>query len=282
MNRRRRQKETSSTWLRWLYRGLITLGVLAIFYPFASQTYYQYLNKQEVSQFDSQRENLDNSEIQKRIELAHAYNRTLTPAKLGDPFTKKEKEGVAEYARMLQVAEKIGYVSIPSINQEIPIRAGTGENVLQEGAGHLEGTSLPVGGHSSHTVITAHRGLPSASLFTDLDDVKIGDIFYITNIKEKMAYKVDQILTVEPDNFDPVLVSEGHDYATLLTCTPYMINSHRLLVRGERIPLPKGKNQVSKKIDYFKKYYWFIFLTLAIVLILLCYLAYKFVKGMKR
>lgn len=282
MNRRRRQKETSSTWLRWLYRGLITLGVLAIFYPFASQTYYQYLNKQEVSQFDSQRENLDNSEIQKRIELAHAYNRTLTPAKLGDPFTKKEKEGVAEYARMLQVAEKIGYVSIPSINQEIPIRAGTGENVLQEGAGHLEGTSLPVGGHSTHTVITAHRGLPSASLFTDLDDVKIGDIFYITNIKEKMAYKVDQILTVEPDNFDPVLVSEGHDYATLLTCTPYMINSHRLLVRGERIPLPKGKDQVSKKIDYFKKYYWFIFLTLAIVLILLCYLAYKFVKGMKR
>ncbi|HEM3203989.1 TPA: class C sortase [Streptococcus suis] len=282
MNRRRRHKETSSTWLRWLYRGLITLGVLAIFYPFASQTYYQYLNKQEVSQFDSQRGNLDNSEIQKRIELAHAYNRTLTPAKLGDPFTKKEKEGVAEYARMLQVSEKIGYISIPSINQEIPIRAGTGENVLQEGAGHLEGTSLPVGGHSTHTVITAHRGLPSASLFTDLDDVKIGDIFYITNIKEKMAYKVDQILTVEPDNFDPVLVSEGHDYATLLTCTPYMINSHRLLVRGERIPLPKGKNQVSKKIDYFKKYYWFIFLTLAIVLILLCYLAYKFFKGMKR
>ncbi|HEL2204261.1 TPA: class C sortase [Streptococcus suis] len=282
MNRRRRHKETSSTWLRWLYRGLITLGVLAIFYPFASQTYYQYLNKQEVSQFDSQRGNLDNSEIQKRIELAHAYNRTLTPAKLGDPFTKKEKEGVAEYARMLQVSEKIGYISIPSINQEIPIRAGTGENVLQEGAGHLEGTSLPVGGHSTHTVITAHRGLPSASLFTDLDDVKIGDIFYITNIKEKMAYKVDQILTVEPDNFDPVLVSEGHDYVTLLTCTPYMINSHRLLVRGERIPLPKGKNQVSKKIDYFKKYYWFIFLTLAIVLILLCYLAYKFFKGMKR
>ncbi|CYV40507.1 class C sortase [Streptococcus suis] len=282
MNRRRRHKETSSTWLRWLYRGLITLGVLAIFYPFASQTYYQYLNKQEVSQFDSQRGNLDNSEIQKRIELAHAYNRTLTPAKLGDPFTNKEKEGVAEYARMLQVSEKIGYISIPSINQEIPIRAGTGENVLQEGAGHLEGTSLPVGGHSTHTVITAHRGLPSASLFTDLDDVKIGDIFYITNIKEKMAYKVDQILTVEPDNFDPVLVSEGHDYATLLTCTPYMINSHRLLVRGERIPLPKGKNQVSKKIDYFKKYYWFIFLTLAIVLILLCYLAYKFFKGMKR
>lgn len=282
MNRRRRQKETSSTWLRWLYRGLITLGVLAIFYPFASQTYYQYLNKQEVSQFDAQRGELENSEIQQRIELAHAYNRTLTPAKLGDPFTKKEEEGIAEYARMLQVAEKIGYVSIPSINQEIPIRAGTGENVLQEGAGHLEGTSLPVGGHSTHTVITAHRGLPSASLFTDLDDVKIGDIFYITNIKEKMAYKVDQILTVEPDNFDPVLVSEGHDYATLLTCTPYMINSHRLLVRGERIPLPKEKEQVSKKIDYFKKYYWFIFLTLAIVLILLCYLAYKFVKGMKR
>ncbi|MGT2802320.1 LPXTG-site transpeptidase (sortase) family protein [Streptococcus henryi] len=276
------KKVSKKNWLKWLYRGLIIIGITAICYPLISQVYYQYLTKQEVSQFEAQKGNLETAEVRERIELAHAYNRTLTPAKIGDPFTKEEEKGVAEYARMLQVAEKIGYVTIPSIDQEIPIRAGTSEAVLQDGAGHLEGTSLPVGGESTHTVITAHRGLPSARLFTDLDKVKVGDIFYITNIKETLAYKVDQILTVKPDNFNPVLVSQGHDYATLLTCTPYMINSHRLLVRGERIALPEKEEKKAKKINRYKKYYWFIISAGLVLLILLCYLTYRFIKRKRK
>lgn len=262
----------------------MTIGFLAICYPFVSQIYYQYITQQEVTQFEQEIQDLESSDVKNRIELAHAYNNTLTPKKLGDPFTQEEKEGVAEYARMLQVQEKIGYVTIPSIDQKIPIRAGTNESVLQEGAGHLEGTSLPVGGQSTHTVITAHRGLPNARLFTDLDKVKLGDVFYITNIKETLAYQVDQILTVEPDNFDPVLVKDGYDYATLLTCTPYMINSHRLLVRGHRIDLPKEESKVKEdmKVDYFSKYYWFILSSLILFLLLLLYLIYKGIKRRKQ
>ncbi|MGT2754733.1 class C sortase [Streptococcus ovis] len=254
--------------------------MIAILYPFSSQLYYQYINQQEVQEFDSQKSKLDTSAVDKRIELATAYNRTLTPAKLGDPFTETEKEGIAEYARMLELQEQIGYVTIPSINQELPIRAGTSESVLQEGAGHLEGTSLPVGGEGTHTVITAHRGLPSSRLFTDLDKVKKGDIFYITNIKETLAYQVDQILVVEPNDFDPVLVVDGEDYATLLTCTPYMINSHRLLVRGKRIPMPEKTSKANKKkVDYFHEYYWFM---IAIAILLPVILLTLFYRSNKR
>ena len=168
--------------------------------------------------------------------MARAYNQTLDPSKLADPYTEKEKEGIKAYARMLEIEEKIGHVEIPAIHQDIPVYAGTSESILQKGAGHLEGTSLPIGGASTHTVITAHRGLPTAKLFTDLNRLKEKDQFYIHNIEGVLAYEVDQIKVVEPSDFSEVLVVEGEDYATLLTCTPYMINSHRLLVRGHRIP----------------------------------------------
>lgn len=267
--------------MRITYRLLIAIGLLAIAYPFVSQIYYQYVTKQETNQFDKDAAKLTPQDIKARIELAKAYNSTLTPAKIGDPFTSKEKEGIAEYARMLQVAEKIGYITIPKINQKIPIRAGTSETVLQDGAGHLEGTSLPVGGKSTHTVITAHRGLPSARLFTDLDKLKVGDVFYITNIKETLAYKVNQILTVEPNNFNPILVSPRHDYATLLTCTPYMINSHRLLVRGERIPLPKSQAKKKTQIHFFQQYRWFIILVLILLIMIISYLVFYLVRKKK-
>ena len=276
------QNNNIRKWGKLAYCFLITFGILVILYPFGSQTYYQFINKQEVNQFDQQKKQIESAEIQERIDLAKAYNRTLTPEKLGDPFTQEEKKGVAEYARMLQLQEKIGYVSIPSINQEITIRAGTSEDVLQSNAGHLEGTSLPVGGKGTHTVITAHRGLPSARLFTDLDKVKIGDVFYITNLKETLAYKVDQILVVTPDNFDPVLVTENKDYATLLTCTPYMVNSHRLLVRGTRVPLPKEFSSDIKKIDFFSQYRWYIILISISFVLLLGYIVYLLLKRRRK
>ncbi|HEM5163458.1 TPA: class C sortase [Streptococcus suis] len=219
-----------------LLKLIFVIGLLITVYPLISQFYYRYESDREIESFYEQAQQLPSEEVSKRLEKARAYNQTLDPSKMQDPYSEEEKAGIAEYARMLEVKEKIGFVEIPKINERIAIYAGTTEDVLQKGAGHLEGSSLPIGGESTHTVISAHRGLPNASLFTNLDRLKIGDQFYIHNIAETLAYEVDQILVVEPSDFDPVMVQSGEDYATLLTCTPYMINSHRLLVRGHRVP----------------------------------------------
>lgn len=256
---------------------IIVLGLLIMVYPMASQKYYQILQTQEVNDFDQRAKKLINSDAEKRIKLATAYNQTLKPEKIGDPFSKIQKKGIAEYARMLEVHEKIGHIKIPKINQDIIIKAGTNEKVLQQGAGHFQGTSLPVGGPSTHTVITAHRGLPSARLFTDLNKMEIGDIFYIVNIKEKLAYKVDKITTVEPSDFRPIKIVKDKDYATLLTCTPYMINTHRLLVRGHRIPLPDAKLVKEQEKKGILEKYKSIF----IFLIILSLLAIFFRKNRK-
>lgn len=217
--------------------GLIFLvGLLIFSYPMISQKFYEIKADEEIIEFVKQTKEINEEEINKRMELARAYNETLDPSRLSDPYSKKEEEARAYYAHMLEVNEMIGHVEIPRINQDLPVYAGTSETVLQKGCGHLEGTSLPVGGKSTHTVITAHRGLPEAVLFRYLDQLVEGDIFYFHNIQGTLAYRVDQIMVVEPTNFEPVLVQEGKDYATLLTCTPYMINSHRLLVRGHRVP----------------------------------------------
>ena len=220
----------------WPLVVLFIAGFVIMMYPIISNYYYRIEANNQIMEFAENAKKLDNNEILRRIELAEAYNSVLDPSRLADPYTDKEKEGIAEYARMLEVKEKIGFVEIPKIDTNLPIYAGTSNEVLNKGVGHLEGTSLPIGGKSTHTVLTAHRGLPSARLFRDLDKLEKGDIFYVHNIQTVLAYEVDQILTVDPSNFDPVLVVDGEDYATLLTCTPYMINSHRLLVRGHRVP----------------------------------------------
>lgn len=227
------KKKTSSL----VYVLIFILGALIALYPAISNYYYRIEANNEIQDYSQKIEDMPSEEILHRIELANIYNSMLDPSKLVDPYGKEEKEeAVAEYARMLEVQEKIGFVEIPAIGEALPIYAGTSESILQKGVGHLEGTSLPVGGENTHAVITAHRGLPQAKLFTDLDKMVEGDVFYIHVLDQVLAYKVDQILTVEPTNFEPVLVIPGGDYATLLTCTPYMINTHRLLVRGYRIP----------------------------------------------
>ena len=220
-------------------------------YPIISNWYYTVENNNQIVDFKEAVDEMSQAEIDERIDLARAYNETLDPSKLADPYTDREKKGVENYARMLEAREKIGYLDVPKINQQIPVYAGTSEDVLQKACGHLEGTSLPIGGKSTHSVITAHRGLPQVKLFRDLDKMEVGDVFYYTNVKETLAYQVDQILVIEPWNFDPVLVVEGKDYMTLLTCTPYMINSHRLLVRGHRIPyVPEEKEEAEDKAKF--------------------------------
>ena len=251
---------------------IIGLGILVVLYPFVSQQYYKYISKQEVEKFDSDKSKFVPEEINRKIALAEAYNQSLRLDKIVDPFNdKKLKEGRLEYARMLEVREMIGHIEIPRIGQKLVIKAGTSPSVLQECAGHMEGTSLPVGGKGTHAVITAHRGLPSAKLFTDLNRVRVGDVFFITNIKEKLAYKVDKIQTVEPNDFEPIKINLKNEYISLLTCTPYMINSHRLIVRGHRIPLNESKKieEETLKDNYFRNIVFTIIVILFLILVLL-------------
>ena len=234
----------------WPFAVIFVLGFLLMMYPMISNYYYRIDANREIEEFQEGAKKLDDVEILRRMELARAYNQTLDPSKLGDPYTEKEKEGIAAYAKMLEVAEKIGFVEIPKIDVNLPIYAGTSMEVLDKGCGHLEGTSLPVGGPSTHAVLTAHRGLPKAKMFRELDKLKEGDVFYVHNIQTVLAYKVDHIETVEPSNFEPILVKEGKDYTTLLTCTPYMINSHRLLVRGHRIPYTPPVEETNRGLPF--------------------------------
>ena len=236
----------------WKIILIFILGLLIATYPIISNYYYTIDNNNQIAEFNEAVAEMPSKEVLERIELAKAYNDTLDPSRLADPYTEREKKGVENYARMLEVREKIGYIDVPKINQQIPVYAGTSEDVLQHACGHLEGTSLPIGGKDTHAVITAHRGLPQVKLFRDLDKMEVGDLFFFTNVKETLAYKVDQILVVEPWDFEPVLVVEGKDLMTLLTCTPYMINSHRLLVRGHRVPyVPEVKEEIERaKFNY--------------------------------
>lgn len=222
---------------RWVFRLIFLLGFLVMIYPLISRFYYRIESNEQVETFSTGAKKLDTKEIDRRINLAKAFNDSLSGKIASDPYTRKQQEeGRKEYARMLEVEEMIGTVDIPKINQKLPIYAGTSEDILQKGVGHLEGTSLPIGGNSSHTVLTAHSGLPEATLFTHLNQLEIGDKFYIENIEGIIAYQVDQIKVIEPSNFEDLMISPGHDYATLLTCTPIMINTHRLIVRGHRVP----------------------------------------------
>lgn len=254
---------------QWPFVLIFVLGLMVLSYPLVSRFYYRIESSQQVVDFDAERKKLDAQEVKKRMDLARAYNKSLNNEISSDPYVKKELEaGKKEYARMLEINEQIGHIEIPKIDVNVPIYAGTVESVLQKGAGHLEGTSLPIGGWSTHTVITAHSGLPTAKLFTDLRKVRIGDKFFVHNLGGTIAYQVDRILTVEPSNFSDLLIVPNKDYATLLTCTPIMINTHRLLVRGHRVPYNpneyKDLNKKNKLIFWAKVIGFILFVILCI------------------
>lgn len=239
----------------WIFRLIFLAGFLVLAFLIVSQVMYFQASHANINAFKEAVTKIDRVEINRRLELAYAYNASIAGAKtngeypaLKDPYSAEQKQaGVVEYARMLEVKEQIGHVIIPRINQDIPIYAGSAEENLQRGVGHLEGTSLPVGGESTHAVLTAHRGLPTAKLFTNLDKVTVGDRFYIEHIGGKIAYQVDQIKVIAPDQLEDLYVIQGEDHVTLLTCTPYMINSHRLLVKGERIPYDSTEAEKHKE-----------------------------------
>ncbi len=177
------------------------------------------------------------SENDKLIDEARNYNKNLSTVNIVDAFVNPKENESDEYKSILNVNGDgmMGYIKIPKIDIKVPIYHGTGNEVLQKGVGHLEGSSFPVGGESTHSVLSAHSGLPSARLFTDLNQLEVGDMFYIYILDQVFAYKVDQVLVVEPADIEELELKEGEDYVTLVTCTPYAVNTHRLLVRGTRV-----------------------------------------------
>ena len=217
-------------------------GLSLLLYPFVANQWNNHRQKQLISSYEDSITQMTESgdiDYDKELKKAQAYNDALVPSILPDSFAvaNEREEEDSTYMNCLNLTGDgmMGIVEIPKIAIKLPIYHGTSDEVLQQAAGHLEGSSLPIGGESTHAVISAHRGLPSASLFTDLDQMKIGDHFLIHVLDNTLCYEVDQILVVEPEDTAALAVEEGEDLVTLLTCTPYGVNTQRLLVRGHRV-----------------------------------------------
>ena len=235
--------------------GIIFLaGLSLLLYPFVANQWNNYRQKQLISGYEqvvSDKEAAEGIDYDAERKKAEDYNEALLPCVLPDSFALAESSGVDPvYMNTLNIAgdEMMGSVEIPKINLKIPIYHTTEEDVLNKGAGHLEGSSLPVGGANTHAVISAHRGLPSASLFTDLDQMKVGDHFLLHVLDETLCYEVDKISVVKPEDTSALAVEDGQDLVTLLTCTPYGVNTERLLVRGHRVPYVEEEVKEEKTV----------------------------------
>ena len=216
------------------------IGLSVLLYPAISSYWNSKTQSQVIINYEAILANYKPEDYTALFAEADAYNQALTA--LESPFV--DYEDVPGYWETLDVSGTgmMGYVTVPKISQELPVYHGTADSVLAIAAGHYQGSSLPVGGESTHSVVSAHRGLPTAVLFTYLDRMEIGDTFYFTILDRTITYEVDQIRIVEPKDISLVEVEEGKDYCTLLTCTPYGINSHRLLVRGHQIDASQKRN----------------------------------------
>ena len=213
---------------------IFLLGLSLLLYPSVSDYWNSFHQTRAITSYAQEVANLDQARYDRLWEDAKAYNQSLLGRDNAYLLSDAQKE---EYNRLLNVSGLgvMGYIEIPGIGCSLPIYHGTEESVLQIAVGHLEWTSLPVGGESTHCVLSGHRGLPSAKLFTNLDKLVVGDLFMLRILDEVLTYEVDQILIVEPQETDALKIEEGKDYCTLVTCTPYGINTHRLLVRGHRV-----------------------------------------------
>ena len=254
-----------------IFIGLIfIIGLGIMLYPIISNLYIEHHQGNIIDEYNKTVESMPDDTLEKEREKAEGYNKMLTGNMIitdpFDPEAQKKLEENSDYYNILNIGNDniIGYIKIPKINVSLPIYHGTSEDVLKRGVGHLQNTSFPIGGEGTHAVLSGHTGLSSAKLFTDLDKLEEGELFFIEVLGEKLAYKIDQIKIVEPSETSDLVIKSGEDYVTLVTCTPYGINSHRLLVRGTRIPYTEdvekeAKNEENSKVkstwsyEYFKE-----------------------------
>lgn len=270
---------------------LIGFGILA--YPTVSNQWNTYRQSRLISNYEQVVSDMQPEDYTKEWEAAREFDSTLVQNNIyGDVFGSDDVDMKdTDYWKVLNVAGDgvMGYLSIPKINIKLAIYHGTAEDVLQTGIGHMNGTSLPIGGESPHSVLAAHRGLPAARLFTDIDQLKQGDMFYIHVLDETMAYQVDQILDmVDKDDHETLeealQIQEGEDQVTLFTCTPYGVNSHRLLVRGTRVPYNGEEEVESTPVDSMLRAiqnYYMLYLILGLAVTLLVILIMKFLFDRK-
>ena len=227
---------------------ILVVGLSLMLYPSLSNWWNEAHQSRAIAAYSQEVSKLDENRYDELWQQAWEYNRSLVGRENAYLLDDSQK---AEYERLLDVSGMgiMGYIEIPSINVSLPIYHGTEESVLQVAVGHFEWTSLPVGGESTHCVLSGHRGLPSAKLFTDLDRLVVGDRFRLGVLDQVLTYEVDQILIVEPQDTEALLIEEGKDLCTLVTCTPYSINTHRLLVRGHRVETEKDAKNVRVTSD---------------------------------
>lgn len=283
---RKKNKQKKKFYIGDIFRiiGLV-IALSVLLYPTVSNYLYEKNGAKVISLYDENAVQLSEIEKNKELEAARQYNQELLGnLDLLDPFSPNKKEIDKRYQSLLDTngAGMIGYIRIPKIDVELPIYHGTEERVLQSGVGHFEGTSLPVGGESTHSVLTGHRGLPSKILFTDLDKLVEGDVFYIKILGETFAYQVDQILTVLPEDTKALSIEPGRDYVTLVTCTPYAVNTHRLLVRGVRIPYEEAVKQAADEKITPELPFQVKMLILAVVILVLIFIIYLIWKKVRK
>ena len=276
-----------------LFGLLFLIGFRILAYPTVSNQWNTYRQSRLISNYEQVVSDMQPEDYTKEWEAAREFDSTLVQNNIyGDVFGSDDVDMKdTDYWKVLNVAGDgvMGYLSIPKINIKLAIYHGTAEDVLQTGIGHMNGTSLPIGGESTHSVLAAHRGLPAARLFTDIDQLKQGDMFYIHVLDETMAYQVDQILDmVDKDDHETLeealQIQEGEDQVTLFTCTPYGVNSHRLLVRGTRVPYNGEEEVESTPVDSMLRAiqnYYMLYLILGLAVTLLVILIMKFLFDRK-
>lgn len=211
---------------------LAVAGSALLLYPTVSDAWNKMVQTRVINQYEAELDKMKSDDVEQEFKAAQAYNREL--AKLSYPLMNYGKAEGYEDIFNIDGNGTMGYLDIEKIHVHLPIRHGTTADVLNDSVGHLRGSSLPTGEKGTHTVLSAHRGLPTARLFTDLDRLDVGDFFTLTILNRTFTYQVEQIMVVEPDEVEELYAKEGKDYCTLMTCTPYGVNTHRLLLRGKR------------------------------------------------
>lgn len=253
MEKKNRRNKLKRRLKNFLLTILFLIGMGITFYPVVSKTWNQYRDSRLISDYEEAVRTIPEDRYESILREAREYNEQHLSNNIVDAFNQDIGDYILThpYDTLLNPTGNMimGSVEIPKINVSLPIYHGIGSDVLEKGIGHIEGTSLPIGGANTHTVLAGHRGLPGRQLLTDLDQVDLNDLFYLKILNETLAYKVDQVTVVEPHETKGLAIETGQDLVTIVTCTPYGVNSHRLLVRGHRIPYVEQEKEIYEALN---------------------------------